>query len=115
MRKSLLSVAVVATLSVAALAVGDIPTRYSGSFPSDGLRTNIVGTFTGKTLKVEFTRVQRNRPFRRTFAGNCANTSPTQTRCDGRIQGSGSDQTSARAEVVVTWGAGKPVAIAFSK
>ena len=63
----------------------------------------------------EFTRVQRNSPFRRTFAGDCTNVPPTQTRCKGRIQGSGSDQLSARAEVVVTWGAGKPVAIAFSK
>jgi hypothetical protein len=115
MSRSLLSVAVVAALSVAALAIGDIPTRYSGSFPSDGLRTNIVGTFTGKALRVEFTRVQKNRPFRRTFAGGCQNISPTQTRCTGRIQGSGSDQLDARAEVVVTWSGGKPVSLAFSK
>src|SRR5262245_37552188 len=115
MRKSLLSLAVVATFSVAALAIGDIPTRYSGSLPSDGLRTNIAGTFTGKALNIEFTRVQNNRPFRRTFAGGCANISPTQTRCTGRIQGSGSDQLNARAEVVVTWSGGKPVAMAFSK
>jgi hypothetical protein len=115
MRKSLLSVAVVATFSVAALAIGDIPTRYSGSFPSDGLRTNIVGTFTGKALNIQFTRVQKNRPFRRTFAGGCANISPTQTRCTGRIRGSGDDQIDAQAEVVVTWTGGKPTAIAFSK
>jgi hypothetical protein len=115
MRKSLLSVAVVATLSVAALAVGDIPTRYSGSFPSDGLRTNIVGTFTGKALNIKFTRVQKKQPFRRTFAGTCTTTSPVQTRCAGRIQGSGGDDINVPAEVVVTWSAGKPVAMAFSK
>jgi hypothetical protein len=102
-------------IATIALAVGDIPTRYSGSFPSDGLRTDITGTFTGKTLSVKFTRVQHNRPFRRSFAGSCTNTSSTQTRCVGRIQGSGTDDLNAPAEVIVTWSAGKPTAIAFSK
>jgi len=116
MRKSLLSVAVVAALSVAALAVGDIPTRYSGSFPSDGIRTNITGTYTGKTLTVQFTANPKKGPsLRRSFAGTCATTSPTQTRCTGRIKGSGSDDFNVAAEAVVTWSAGKPVALAISK
>jgi hypothetical protein len=102
-------------LATLALAVGDIPTRYSGSFPSDGLRTQISGTFTGKTLSVSFTRVQKNREFRRRFAGNCANTSPTQTTCTGRIQGSGTDTLDEPAQVVVTWNSGKPTAISFVK
>ncbi len=115
MRKSLLSIAVVATLSVAAFAIGDIPTRYSGSFPSDGLRKNISGTFTGKSLTLNFTSVPRAGSLRRTFAGACTTASSTQTRCSGRIRGSGSDDVNVAAEVVVTWSGGRPVATAFSK
>ena len=100
---------------MAALAVGDIPTRYSGSFPSDGLRTNISGTFTGKSLTLKWSVVARGTPVRRTFAGSCAATSPTQTRCTGRIRGSGSDQFNEPADAVVTWSAGKPAAITFIK
>ena len=92
-----------------ALAVGDIPTRYSGSFPSDGLRTNISGTFTGKSLTLKWSVVAKGTPVRRTFAGGCATKSPTTTRCTGTIDGS------VPAEAVVTWSVGKPVALAISK
>jgi hypothetical protein len=115
MHKYLLSATVVATFTVAALAVGDIPTRYSGSFPSDGQRTNISGTFTGKALTLNFTSTPKSGSLRRTFAGSCATTSSTQTRCTGKIRGSGSDNVNVAAEVVVTWSGGKPVSTAFSK
>ena len=108
MHKYLLSAAVVTMLTVAALAVGDIPTRYSGSFPSDGLRKNISGTYTGKALTLNFTSVPKAGSLRRTFAGACTTTSSTQTRCTGRIRGSGSDDVNVAAEVVVTWSGGKP-------
>jgi len=115
MRKSLLSVVAVVGLSVAAVAVGHIPTRYSGSFPSDGIRKDITGTFTGKTLSLRFTRTNNKGTFRRSFAGSCKATSATQTACSGTIRGTGGDQVDAGAVVTVTWGAGKPVATAFSK
>jgi hypothetical protein len=113
MRKPLLSALGLVAFSLAALAVGDIPTRYSGSFPSDGVRQEIVGTFTGKALRFAFT--PRRARVRRTFAGNCAAISSTQTRCSGTIRGSGGDQFTARADVVVTWSAGRPAAISISK
>jgi hypothetical protein len=106
----------VLTATLALAAVGDIPTRYSGSFPSDGLRTNISGTFTGKSLRLSFTAHPKNSPpLRRTFAGNCTVSPPNQTSCNGRIQGSGSDTFNVPAVAVVTWSAGRPAALSISK
>lgn len=114
MRKSMLAIAGTALLSVAAFAVGDIPTRYSGSFPSDGIRTNITGTYTGKTLSLRFARVVNNRTLSRAFSSTCTMKSPTKIRCDGTYQGVGEDKYSAPGTVIVTWSAGRPVATAFS-
>jgi hypothetical protein len=104
--------AILATVGVlaatAAVAVGDIPTRYSGSFPSDGLRTNIKGTFTGKALNLTWTVRQKGTPVQRSFAGACKNTS-SQTSCAGRI-----DATIA-AQVSISWSGGTPTAISISK
>jgi hypothetical protein len=98
-----------------ALAQGHIPTRYAGSFPSDGIRTNITGTYTGKTLSLRFTALLRKGPLRRTFTGGCAATSANQTSCTGRIRGSGSDDINAPAVAVVTWSGGRPTALSISK
>ena len=98
----------------AALAVSDIPTRYSGSFPSDGIRTNITGTFTGKALTVRFVRVVNGRTLRRVFTSTCTATSTKQTSCSGSYQGVGGDQYSAPGSATVTWSGGRPVAIAFT-
>lgn len=103
-----------ALFSISALAVGDIPTRYSGSFPSDGVRTNITGTFTGKALTVRFVRVVDNRTLRRVFSSTCTATSSTQTRCTGTYRGVGDDKYSSAGSVVVTWSGGQPAAMAFS-
>lgn len=109
MRVFLSSVALAATLSVAAYAVGDIPTRYSGSFPSDGLRTNIKGTFSGKALNLTWTVRQKGTPVQRSFAGACKNTSSTQTSCAGKID------ASIAADVSISWSGGRPTAISISK
>jgi hypothetical protein len=39
--------------------VSDIPTRYSGSFPSDGNLGSITGTYTGKGLTLETKPAER--------------------------------------------------------
>jgi hypothetical protein len=99
-----------------ALAAGDIPTRYSGSFPTFGRVTAATGTFTGKALTLRYTRAGDDRPFRRTFAGGCAPTSPTQTRCTGRFQtpAGGGDQIKAeQGWVNLTWSGGSPAAMSF--
>src|SRR5262245_5597817 len=57
MKRPLLLTFGIALLSVAALAAGDIPTRYAGSFPSSGSFTGISGTFTGKALALRYTFV----------------------------------------------------------
>jgi hypothetical protein len=114
MRKFMLAICGAALLSVAALAVGDIPTRYSGSFPSDGIRTNITGTYTGKTLTLRFVRVVNNRTLNRAFSSTCTEKSPTKIRCDGTYQGVGDDKYSAPGTVIVTWSAGRPVATTFA-
>ena len=114
LRRSLLVVVAVVALSVVALAAGDIPTRYSGSFPPDRQgRTNISGTFTGKTLNLRFTRVMSNRTIQRAMTTTCTEISPNQTRCTGRFLGVGGDSYNEPGYVIVTWSGGRPVATAF--
>jgi hypothetical protein len=114
LRRSLLVVVAVVALSVVALAAGDIPTRYSGSFPPDRQgRTNISGTFTGKTLNLRFTRVMPNRTIQRAMTTTCTEISPKQTRCTGRFLGVGGDSYNEPGYVIVTWSGGRPVATAF--
>jgi hypothetical protein len=66
MRRLLLTAAGVTLLSAAALAASDIPERYAGAFPTVGPRTSITGTFTGKSLTLQFKRATAKRALRRT-------------------------------------------------
>jgi hypothetical protein len=112
MRRSLLLAAIAALCSAVALAQAHIPARYSGVFPSDGVRKNITGTFTGKALSLRFVVFAKGREIQRTGRYSCTTTSPTQTRCPGTFQGGGE---SGQHIVTVTWSGGRPVATAFSK
>lgn len=107
MRTRLLQIAAIIALPCAALAATDIPTRYSGSFPSVGRAVNITGTFTGKSLSLNYTVMRENRAL--PVAGNysCVNKSPNATRCDGswRVTSSG---ITGRGGVDITWKGGKP-------
>lgn len=109
MRRTAILMTIGMLAATAAVAVGDIPTRYSGSFPSDGLRTNIKGTFTGKALNLTWTVRQKGTPVQRSFAGACKNTSSTATSCAGRID------ASIAAQVDISWNSGRPTAISISK
>ncbi len=111
MRRSLLAVAAFAGLSVAALAVGDVPTRYSGSFPSDGIRRNITGTFTGTRLSLRFVVQKGGQTIQRSGSYSCSAISSTQTRCPGTYHGGGE---TGQQIVTITWSGGRPVATAFS-
>lgn len=110
MRRTLLLACGAVLFSVVALAQAHIPTKYAGSFPSDGVRKNITGTFTGKRLTLKF-EVGRN--ILRNGKYSCTAISPTQTRCPGTF--GGSDGKSGEHVVTITWGGGRPVATAFSK
>jgi hypothetical protein len=68
MRSTLLTAAGFTLLSAGALADANIPTRYEGRFPTDGLRRNITGTFTGKRLVVRSTLVAGKRALRKKAA-----------------------------------------------
>jgi hypothetical protein len=65
------TVAAAALLSAAAFAQANIPTRYSGKFPSDGLRKDITGTFTGKGLTLRFRRPGAKRASATTHSQVC--------------------------------------------
>jgi hypothetical protein len=94
-------------IPAAVLAATDIPTRYSGSFPSSGLARNVSGTFTGKSLTLKWTVVLPNKSFGATGRFSCVATSSSATRCDGsRTTDSG--QT-ARSGVSINWKAGRPI------
>lgn len=93
-----------------AAAAAHIPTRYSGSFPSDGERTRITGTFTGKTLSLRF--IARNKTAR-TGNYSCTATSETQTRCVGSYRSDDGKVTGSQV-VTVTWNGGRPAATSFS-
>jgi hypothetical protein len=66
MRRLLLTAAGMALMSAATCAAENIPARYSGKFPSDGIRTNVTGTYTGKSLTVRFKRAAGRAALRRT-------------------------------------------------
>lgn len=65
MRRFSLTAAGLALFSTAAFAASDIPTRFQGQFPADGVRRNITGTFTGKRLTLNFKRAAGKRALRR--------------------------------------------------
>jgi hypothetical protein len=91
----------------AAIAAADIPTRYSGAFPSTRNVSAISGTFTGAALSLRGTG--RNGG---AVVGqySCKNLSATQTRCSGTLKAvAGSYQD--KHFVTITWAAGQPVAM----
>lgn len=98
--------------ATAVLAATDIPTRYSGSFPSDGTRSQITGTFANNKLTLSFVvgakkgDSTRRGSYTCTSAGSTSNCSGTFSSGDGSYTGS--------QKVTITWSAGKPVSIGFS-
>jgi hypothetical protein len=90
-----------------ALAVGDIPTRYDGSFPSLARISSITGSFSGKSLVLK--GVNR-RGLAVTGRYSCTRTSPKQTRCNGTVRSNDGTYTSNHT-VLITWGAGQPIAM----
>ncbi len=108
MRKALISAIGVSCAGVA-VAIGDIPTRYSGSFPSVGSISNITGTYASNklTLKGTFVRGSVIRAVSGMF--NCTPASSTQTRCAGAFRNEAGKGD--RAILTVTWSGGKPVAM----
>jgi hypothetical protein len=94
-------------------AATDIPTRYSGAFPVDGLASNARGTFTGNSLTLRYTTTLPSGSFSSTGRYSCVNTPPNQTRCDG-TRTTDAGQT-ARSGVSIKWKAGKPVGAHIDK
>lgn len=88
-------------------ATADIPTRYSGSFPSGGLASNLSGTFTGNSLTLRYTTKLPSGTFGSTGHYSCVNTPPTTTRCDG-TRTTDAGQT-ARSGISIKWKGGKPI------
>jgi hypothetical protein len=99
-------------LATAALAVGDIPTRYSGAFPSFGSNTTVTGTFTGKALRLKYTHSAGGRAVPTSARYACSPTSPTQTACTGTYR-TDDGQFGGNASVTVTWSGGRPVAVSY--
>ncbi len=90
-----------------AFALADIPTRYSGAFPSTANISNISGTFTGASLSLRGTGRKGG-----TVAGqySCTRLSNTQTRCAGTLKAV-SGTYSDRHTVTITWAGGQPVSM----
>ena len=96
-----------------ALAVGDIPTMYVGSFPSLTLIAGINGTFNGTSLVMKGVSTRRGTALAGRLA--CSRTSPVQTRCTGFV--TKDDGTPLRPPYnrrhvfEITWSVGQPVAM----
>jgi hypothetical protein len=88
-------------------ATTDIPTRYSGSFPSGGLASNLRGTFTGNSLTLRYTTKLPSGTFSATGRYSCVNTPPNTTRCDG-TRTTDAGQT-ARSGISIKWKGGRPI------
>ena len=101
-------------ISGAALAATlDIPTRYSGSFPSSGLASNVRGTFSGSSLTLTYTTTLPSQKFSSTGRYSCINSPPSATRCDG-TRTTDAGQT-ARSGVSIKWKGGTPVSTHIDK
>jgi hypothetical protein len=95
-------------IPAAVSAATDIPTRYSGSFPSGGLATNLRGTFTGNSLTLRYTTtLPGGSSFSSTGRYSCVNKPPNSTRCDG-TRTTDAGQTS-RSGISIKWKGGKPI------
>jgi hypothetical protein len=96
-----------------ALAVGDIPTMYVGSFPSltQQMSGPITGTFNGTRLVIKGFGPRTGIATTGRYA--CRRTSPTQTNCDGAItKADGTPFDNNRPHFLeITWSAGRPVAM----
>lgn len=98
-----------------ALAVGDIPTMYVGSFPSATFMSgNITGTFNGTRLVIKGFGFRTGKATTGRYA--CSRTSPTQTNCTGKItrdDGSAFENPTFNGPhfLEITWSAGRPVAM----
>jgi hypothetical protein len=92
-----------------ALAVGDIPTMYVGSFPSVPRISGITGTFNGTSLVMKGFGARRGTALTGRFA--CSRTSPAQTKCTGTISADNNPTYNRRHFLAITWNAGQPVAM----
>jgi hypothetical protein len=100
-------------MATAALAAGNVPTRYAGSFPAAGLVSNITGTFAGKRLVLHYTFARRSVVTRTSATYSCSRTSSSETLCTGRWR-TDDGIYGGPAEVTVAWSAGQPVALSFA-
>lgn len=100
-----------------AIAAADIPTRYSGSFPSINMAkysiTNIVGTYTGKRFVFNGRVNAGGKSLPASASYSCSQASSTETRCVGTFQAEGKQRKSS--EVAIGWKAGRPISMSFSK
>lgn len=112
MRIAIGTAAAIAILTTVAYAAVDIPTRYSGSFPSSGLFRNVSGNFTGASLALKYTYVRSGSlvPMRGSYS--CKSTGTSQSSCSGSFR-SDDGRLAGRGVVTVTWSAGRPTAIGF--
>jgi hypothetical protein len=114
MGSRLAPVAIIIAIPCVALAAADIPTRYSGSFPSVGNAINVSGTFTGNALSLNYSVKREDRVLPVVGNYSCRNKSSNATRCDGswRVVSSG---ITGPGGVDITWKAGKPAGFHIDK
>lgn len=112
MRKVLSTVAAVTVLSAVAYAASDIPTRYSGSFPSAGPFNNVTGTFTGSSLSLKYTFIRGGNFTPTTANYSCRKGGPSNSICSGSWR-SDDSRFQGKNNVRVTWSAGQPTALKF--
>jgi hypothetical protein len=108
MRRRLALIVATGLITTTAFAAADIPTRYSGSFPSGGRAVNLRGTFTGKSLALKYTVVRPDRTFGVTASYSCVATSSSTTRCDGTYN-TDDGQFTGPGGIDITWKSGKPI------
>ena len=97
-----------------ALAVGDIPTMYVGSFPSVTRISGITGTFNGTSLVIKGVGTGKGTAVTGRYA--CSRASSAQTKCTGFVtkdDGTKFDNPTfnTRHFLEITWSAGQPVAM----
>jgi hypothetical protein len=109
MQRSAVLVTGIVLSAAVAFAAADIPTRYSGSFPSVGRLSNVTGSFTGSTLALKGTYIVGTRFTTASGTLACARASATQTRCAGVFRTT--EGEAGRRTLLVTWSGGRPVAM----
>lgn len=91
-----------------AIAAADIPTRYSGAFPSTRNFRNVSGTFTGAALRLR--GKVRNGTVAVAGQYACSKLSSTQTRCAGSLRSDDGVYNKPHT-VTITWATGTPIAM----